>query len=116
MSDAKPEQEPHPHGTVTFAQQKGALFRVIHSDGVWCSVGPHGNLHLIFFNERWPIPTETTYALTEGAELGEEVTELRQGKEGYFREMEVDVVLNLKNAAALHAFLGEYIEMMTKSK
>jgi hypothetical protein len=112
MSEATSDN-PYPHGTVKFHQQKGALFRVVHSDGVWCSVGPHGKLHLIFFNERWPIPTETTYQLTAESELGDEIKELREGKDGYFREMEVDVVLDLRNAQALYQYLGEYIKMMT---
>jgi hypothetical protein len=72
-------------------------------------VGPHEHIHLAFFNERWPIPTKTSYILDDNAQLGEEILDEREIRSGYIREMEVDIVLDFNNARALHQQLGKYL-------
>jgi hypothetical protein len=106
----QPSGQSQPIQELHFYQQKAASFRVVHTDGAWCSVGPHGNLHLIFFSERLAIPQETFYPLKPDGELGPEIMEKRVGKKDYVREMEVDVVLNWKNVINLWDYLGKYIE------
>ena len=116
MSNETPSQipgleaapNPYPHGTVSFIQRKASDFRTIHTDGVWCSVGPHDYIHLIFFHERNPIPTDTTYELTSDGLLGREIVELRKAKDGYIREMEVDVALTSDNAYNLYIWLQDH--------
>jgi hypothetical protein len=103
-------EAPQPAPELHFHQMKSAFFRVVHTDGVWCSVGPHDNLHLIFFSERLPIPTDTFYPIRPDHELGEELMEKRVVKRDYVREMEVDVVLNFRNVLNLHDYLTKYIE------
>ena len=84
-------QTPDPK-KVQVHQRKAALFRVVQADGVWTSVNPWGNLHLTFYSERAPIPTSVYFGLDEQGNWGELVDQ-REGKHGWFRELEVDVVL-----------------------
>jgi hypothetical protein len=110
-----PEPMPKlPQPEVHFHHQKANLFRVVHTDGVWCSMGAHEDLHLVFFSERLAIPNETYYAVRPDGELGNENTSKRTGKDGYVREMEVDVVLDWKSIISLHSYLTTYIESKNK--
>lgn len=88
---------------------KSALFRVVHSDGVWCSVNPWGLLHLTFYSERQPIPTSVYFALNEQGGVTREEIEKREGKEGWFRELEVDVVLTPDGARNVYQALGQFL-------
>jgi hypothetical protein len=110
----KPEDAPNPEKPAKLLkvhQQKGALFRVIHADGAWCSVGPYQNIHLAFYNERAPIPTAVYFALDEKNLASHELVEKREGKSGSFRELEVDVVISLEVARTLQWLLGNYIKL-----
>jgi hypothetical protein len=91
-------------------QEKGKLFRVIHADGVWCSVNAYGNINLIFFSERHPIPTALCIGIDQNGHVVRELKEKREGKkDAWFRELEVDVVLSVGAAKAVEAALHDYI-------
>jgi len=79
-------------------QEKAALFRVVHADGVWSSVNAFGDLHLAFYNERTPIPQRVYW---EPDEKGGWKEVRREGKSGWFREVEVDIVLSREAAEAV---------------
>lgn len=87
---------------VKFHHAKGNYFRVVHADGLWGSVSSNDNLHVTFYNERWPIPSETVHEITDGGELAETS---RVIKDGYFRELEVDVVMSRHTAMGLYNWL-----------
>ena len=89
-------------------QHKSALFRVVQSDGVWVSVNPWGNLHLTFYSERAPIPTTVYFGQDKDGNFGELVDQ-REGKQGWFRELEVDVVLTPVAARNVLDTLQRYI-------
>lgn len=92
-------------------QEKAASFRVVHADGVWCSVNPYRNLHLAFYSERAPIPQSIQLAFD--TTLGwQELIEERKVKKGWFREMEVDIVLTLEAARTLQVSLGKWITVL----
>ncbi len=95
---------------VRFHHIKGNFFRAIHADGAWISVHPNEFIHLTFYNERGPIPTEVVNNLSEtGQILSEDLTQ-RKAKTGFVREVEVDVILNHETAIALHQWLDAYIK------
>lgn len=100
--------------TFTFHSVKGPCFRSIQADGAWGTVNPHGNIHLIFFNERSPVPQEASYDVNPDGTLGNEILSKRIGKTGIMREMEVDVILNLGAAMRVHKWLGDAIEPFLK--
>ena len=101
---------------VRFHYIKSNAFRVIHVDGVIGGPTPNGNLHASFFNERAPVPTMAEYELSpvseNSAQLGKQIG--RAGKDGFVREVEVGVMMNLDMAKKLHAWLGEQIASMTE--
>jgi hypothetical protein len=88
---------------------KSNYFRVVHTDGIWVSVHPNELIHISFFSERAPFPTETVYNLTKEGEITNEDLGKRVVRSGYVREMEVDVVLNRTTATSLHEWLGQYL-------
>lgn len=100
--------------SVEVHQHKASLFRVVHADGMWCSVNAYNDFHLTFYSERHPIPTSIFFSIDEkGAVIREEV-EKRETKRGWFREMEVDIVLNLNAARGVYEGLGNFIKMAEK--
>jgi len=94
---------------VKFHQTKSAFFRVIHADGIWGSVHPTDLVHLTFYNERAPIAREVVHDLTDANQLSGEDLSKRVSKDGYVREMEVDVILSRPVAMSLHTWLGQYL-------
>jgi hypothetical protein len=101
-----------PVRSIEVHQQKANFFRVVHADGVWCSVNAWRQLHLTFYNERYPIPTKVFFGVDEkGFVMGEE-TDKREGKKDWFREMEVDIVLSLDAARQVYDNLGGYIKIL----
>lgn len=92
---------------IKFHSIKGPCFRSVQADGAWGSVNPQGNIHLIFFNERAPVPQEVVFNLNPDGTLGDEITNKRVSKDGMVREMEVDVVLSIKAATNVYKWLGD---------
>jgi len=104
-----PEPETPDPIKVQVHQRKAALFRVVQADGVWTSVNPWGNLHLTFYSERAPIPTSVYFGPNKDG-IWEELVDLREGKKGWFRELEVDVVLTPVAARSVLDTLQRYLE------
>lgn len=106
MSEA--DQPPKVIGQLRFHQIKSNYFRVVHADGMWCSVSQN-NVHLTFYNERAPLPTEVVSNVLENNTLGGEDYSKRVAKQDFVRELEVDVVLSRQVAVFLHDWLGDYL-------
>lgn len=96
---------------VRFYQIKSHFFRVIHADGIWASMGPFRHVHLTFYNERLPLPTEIVYPLMSGNRLGDEIADRRVTKKDWVREMEVDIVMTYDRAVEVHKWLGQYLAL-----
>jgi hypothetical protein len=91
---------------------KSSHFRVIHASGVWYGGDAQQNLHLSFFNERSPIPRKVVLNLNDqGAVLGEDASK-REIKEGYVREVEVDIILSIPSAVEFYKTLGENLKTL----
>jgi hypothetical protein len=102
---------PKPVRSIEVHQQKGNFFRVVHANGVWCSVNAFRDIHMTFYSERHPIPTSIFFGLDEKGLITGEQIEKRQGKKDWFRELEVDVVLSLDVARQVYEGLGLYIKI-----
>jgi len=99
-----------------FDFEKSNLFRVIHVDGFFGGVAPATQLlHLAVFNERQPIPKKVFHQVVNGI-LQPEIMEKREVRQGLFREVEADLVLNLEAAAALRTWLDEKIIEMQNTR
>lgn len=97
-----------------FYYEKSNFFRVIHADGAYGGNTPQGDIHIAFYNERHPIPKITSLPLIGNKRAGPEV--VKERKEGIFREVEVDIVMNLNTAVAFRIWFDEKIEALRKQQ
>jgi len=86
---------------VKFHYIKSQYFRALHVDGFFGGVTPNLDIHIAIFNERNPIPQESTYRITDAGKLGDEIMDQRKGREGIVREVEADLILDLASAQSL---------------
>ena len=96
---------------IAFDYIKSNFFRVIHVDGAFGGLAPSGNIHMALYSERQAIPTRTVFPF-EGDKLGPENLKKREVRESLVREVEVDVVLSIDQARALHKWLTGKIESL----
>ncbi|MGV3719837.1 MAG: hypothetical protein ACO1SX_02915 [Actinomycetota bacterium] len=91
---------------------KSNYFRVVHADGVWGGVTAHGFVQMAFWSERTAIPKELTYTFEPGSKELKESPEDRTGREGWVREMEVSVLMDLPTAISFRGWLDEKIKTL----
>jgi hypothetical protein len=109
LSEGGSEQDAAPLAkTMTYHYLKSPFFRAVHADGVYGGITPHGSIHMGFFSERNPFPTQTEYEITDN-KLGREIEESRIVKPGFVREVDVDVIMDLTTAIALQGWLTDKI-------
>jgi hypothetical protein len=89
--------------------QKSNFFRVIHADGCFGAPSPRGLLNMAFYSERLPLPTQTSISIIDGRPSAEQVVDV---KKGVFREVEVNVVMDIAAAGALSVWLQNQISSM----
>jgi hypothetical protein len=112
MSDRTPEQpEPKTQSWIRVHHLKSNFFRVVHADGVWCSVNAERQIHAAFYSERLPIPTSVFLSLDDnGIVTGEDFSK-RRAKKDWIREMDVEVVFSLPVAKAVVENLQNFIKV-----
>lgn len=94
---------------ISFHYDKSAEFRSYHVDGAYGGLSPRGFINMAVYAERHPIPQRVDLAVKgstkDGVELGEEV--YREGKEGVFRELQCNLIMDVGAAKAVHKWLGD---------
>jgi hypothetical protein len=96
---------------IKFDYIKGSHFRVVHADGISGSISPQGDyLQLVVWNERWPIPKQTTYQLKSDQSLGDEVLDERISRAAVVREVEISLVMDFDIAEGLHEMLTSILK------
>lgn len=105
------EQKPK---KIRFHFIKGNYYRVIRVEGVHGGLTPHGHIFAALFNERAPIPQVTSHTMNQDGSLGEEIMDERETKDGFVREVEVGVMMDLAAAEGFHKWLGEKIAQLKK--
>ena len=97
---------------VPFHFIKSELFRVIHADGAWGGVGPHGDtIQMALYSERFPIPRSVDFEIEDGTIKGESN---RTGLTGIVREVEIEVIMDLSTATSLKDWLEDKIQEVRK--
>jgi hypothetical protein len=94
---------------VKFHYVKSNFFRVIHVDGAIGGLTGQGFIHCALYSERPAIPQVVEHEVLEdrfGAVLASE------GKAGFVREIDVDLILSPQTATALRDWLTQQLDKM----
>jgi hypothetical protein len=91
---------------------KSNFYRVVHADGAYGGISPQGLIQIYLYSERAPLPTSIGYALSADGQVGPEIPEARESRDGLVREIEVGATMTLQTAIAVHQWLGNKIEQL----
>ena len=93
---------------------KSNSYRVVHADGVWGGLTPQGQIRMAIFSEAYQLPQTVTYDIGSGSmqEAGRIPPLASTALE---RELQVDVVLGLSVAQAVHSWLGDKIRQLEQA-
>ena len=94
---------------ISFDYIKSNLFRVVHMDGAIGGGTPNGYVHMSIFSERPPIPKRVVYHIEAGSRMGAEILEERDVRDAVVRELELDCIMSVETAEALHNWLAQTI-------
>ena len=98
---------------IDFNYIKGSNFRVVHADGAMGNETPSGNLFLVFYSERFPLPDSQTFGISEEGRVIGEITEKRKvNSNGVMREVEVGVMLDINVAKGMVVSLTHLIRQL----
>jgi len=106
------ESRPAQQDIITFHYIKSNFFRVIYADGAFGGINPQGLIRMALYNERTPIPQTTVQPVTPEGRLGDELIDRRTAREGFVREVEVDVLLNINTAKSLIVWLQDKVKVL----
>lgn len=102
-------------GRIRFDYIKSNYFRVIHIDGVFGGNAPRaGLIHMAIWNERWPIPKQSTFEFNPNGQLGKEIEEERVTRDAIVREVECLLIMDITNAKVIRDWLNEKIANLEK--
>lgn len=110
MPDEKTEQPP---AQVAFHYIKSNGFRTLHGDGIIGSVTPRGLIHFAVYTERPAIPQIVVHEVDSQGKVGN-VVGSPMGRDGIVRELEVDIVLDLRTAQSFREWLDTRLEEAEK--
>ena len=86
-------------------------YRSYHADGVFGGLTPNKKVYMEFFLQRQVTPKIIEYSVTKG-ELGAEVK--REGKEGFVREIEAGIIMDIDVARVLRDWLDDKIKTVER--
>jgi hypothetical protein len=87
---------------------KTPSYRTYHVDGAYGGLTTKGNIYCEFFVERNVTPQSVLYSVDENGRLGK--LKRKTGKEGFVREIECGISLDIKTARALRTWLEEKLK------
>lgn len=94
---------------------KSNHFRVVHGDGVFGGVSPHGKVFLTFWSARPSIPQTIIHAVNQDGSLGDEIREARVGRDAMIREAEVAVLMDVDVAKSFIKLLQERVKIIEEA-
>jgi hypothetical protein len=106
-TDAAGETGPE---SVNISYIKSNFFRVVYAEGAFGGVSPRGQISFALYNERIPIPKQGQATLGPDGKLSEVPTDTR---DGMVREVEVEVIMSIAEAAELARWLGDKVTQAT---
>jgi len=101
------ETAPDPR-QVIFRYEKSHLCRVIHCDGAWGGLTPHGDVHMALYSEHRAMPSQSVYEVGPDNRTATEVP-IEERLENV-REIEVEAILTYEGAVALRNWLNDRIK------
>ncbi|MEO0463271.1 MAG: hypothetical protein AAF127_09080 [Pseudomonadota bacterium] len=110
MTDTKKSDKSEPKAT--FHYIKAGEFRTVHVDGAIGSLTPSGHIHCAIYSERPAIPRIVSNRLDENGALIDGGENVIDGKSGFVRELQADLVLTPEVASALAQWLNSLLENM----
>jgi hypothetical protein len=118
-TDQHPSTTQNMEAGVDFHFRRSNYYRSIFAEGAIGGITPKGILKMNLYTERYALPTKTRHRVTEddhGYSVGPEDPKFRESLQGFERELEVEVLMNIDTAAALYEWLGKQLETLTKAK
>ena len=95
---------------IRFDYIKSNFFRVIRVDGIHGGITVKGDgIQMALFSERRPIPQSEEHVVEGGNKIGK-LKQVITREDTIIREVEVEAILPLNAAKALHSWLGRQIE------
>jgi hypothetical protein len=91
---------------------KSNFFRVVHGDGVFGGVSPHGKVFLTIWSARPSIPQTIVHGVNEDGTLGNEIREARIGRDAMIREAEVGILMDVDVAKSFVKLLQERVKII----
>jgi len=119
MADQGPSRLPGvdpEHKKVRFDYIKSNSFRVVYVEGAYGGAGPRGEVQMAVYNERWPIPLQTTHELDAQGNLGQEIRAERASRDAVVREVEAELIMDVSTAKNMVAWLQELVEKIEKKR
>ncbi|MDH5681566.1 MAG: hypothetical protein OEZ36_08260 [Spirochaetota bacterium] len=93
---------------IDYYYEKGNYFRTIHVDGVSAYITPSDKISFVIYNERFPIPKKLTHKMI--SDDTEEIIPSSDSKDGIFREIECNLVMDFDVALELKERLDDILE------
>ncbi len=93
---------------VTFHNKINPQYREIHADGAHGGITSRGFINLSFYAERYPIPKSTDVIFDEKGDVAGRVND-PDSKEGFLREYEMGVYMDVNTAQEIVTFLQQKI-------
>jgi hypothetical protein len=97
---------------MNFRFVKSNYFRIVHVNGAFGGLTPHGELFISMYNEHAPIPSATVQKIEPDGKLGDEVQ--RIGDNAIERELEVGLVMSLDAARNIASWLQQKVDLAQK--
>jgi len=113
MNDTPPKRLPGidlEKKRVKFDYIKGNYFRIIHVDGVHGGIGPRGSIFMSVWNERWPIPKQTSHEISDEGTVGKEIESERVVRDAVVREVEIGLIIDIETAKQIRDWLTDKID------
>lgn len=115
MSEPESQKKEVP-SRVLYHWIKSGLFRVVHADGAYGGISSRGNLHFSLYNERAAIPrlSERDIKVNEDGSIVAGPERTTESREGFVREVEVEVMMDYKTAVEFFEWLEQKVGILRK--
>jgi hypothetical protein len=99
---------------IRFIHKRNPEFRTFFIDGAFGGISPTGKILMDLFHTSLPIPSVMEYKLTDENMVGEEL--FRQQDEGFIRDFECRIVLDIEAAKLIKEWLENQIKTIEAQK
>lgn len=90
-------------------------FKSVHVDGAYGGITTRGFINVSFFAERSPIPTSSTFVVTQDDKIGDFIKNSEESKVGLIREFEAGIFMDIEVAKALVSLLSQKVSELEKA-